>query len=54
MDEQRARAILEARVDAGGKLVVGHEADWASIKRLQARCFEAGFPTVLGNCPSGG
>jgi hypothetical protein len=52
--DQQARAILEARVKAGGKLVVGQESDWASIKRLQVRCHEAGVPTVLGNCPSGG
>ncbi len=52
--DRQARAILEARVEAGGELVVGQEADWASIKSLQIRCHEAGIPTVLGNCPSGG
>ena len=54
MHDRQARAILEARVEAGGKLVVGQEADWISIKRLQIQCHEAGVPTVLGNCPSGG
>jgi len=54
MHDRQAKEILEARVEAGGQLVVGHEADWASIKRLQIRCHEAGVPTVLGNCPSGG
>ena len=54
MHEQQAREILEARVEAGGKLVVGQEADWASIKRLQARCHEAGVPSMLDNCPGGG
>ena len=54
MNDRQAKANLEARVAAGGKLVVGHEADWASIKRLQIRCHEVGVPTVLGNCPSGG
>ena len=47
-------SLREARVAAGGKLVVGQEADWASIKRLQARCHEAGVPSVLASCPSGG
>ena len=54
MHTRQARAILEARVQAGGKLVVGAEADWASIKRLQAECHEAEVPTVLGNSPGGG
>jgi hypothetical protein len=54
MQESQARAILEARVAAGGKLVVAQEADWASIKRLQARCHETGIPAVLANCPGGG
>ncbi|MCP3986693.1 MAG: hypothetical protein GY723_20095 [bacterium] len=54
MHDQKARAILEARVEAGGKLVVGQEADWAAIKRLQARCHKAGIPTALGDCPGGG
>ncbi len=53
MHDRKAKEILEDRVEAGGKLVVGQEADWASIKRLQVRCHEAGVPTVLGNCPSG-
>ena len=54
VDDRQARAILEARVEAGGKLVVGQESDWAGIKRLQERCHEAGIPTVLGNSPPGG
>ena len=54
VDTGQARAIIEARVEAGGKLVVGLESDWASVKRLQVRCHEADLPTVLGNCPSGG
>jgi hypothetical protein len=54
VDDRQARAIIEARIEAGGKLVVGQEADWASIKRLQLRCHEAGVPAVLGNSPSGG
>jgi hypothetical protein len=54
MDDQEARAILEARVEAGQTLVVAQEADWAGIKRLQARCHEAGVPAVLANCPKGG
>ena len=54
MHERQARELLEARVEAGGKLVVAQEADWASIKRLKLRCHEAGIPAVLGNCPSGG
>jgi hypothetical protein len=53
MHDQQARAILEARVEAGGKLVVAQESDWAGIKRLQARCHAAGIPTMLGNGPSG-
>jgi len=54
MDDQQARAILEARVEAGRTLVVAQEADWAGIKRLQTRCHEAGVPAVLANCPKGG
>jgi len=54
MDDRQARAILESRVEAGGRLVVAHETDWAGIKRLQIRCHDVGVPTVLGNCPSGG
>ena len=54
MHDRQARQILEARVEAGGKLVVAQEADWPSIKRLQVQCHEAGVPTVLGNCPKGG
>jgi hypothetical protein len=54
MHDRQARAILETRVAAGGKLVVGQEADWASIKNLQVRCHEVEIPTMLGNCPGGG
>jgi hypothetical protein len=46
--------ILEARVAAGGRLVVGLEADWTNVKRLQLRCHEAGIPTALDNCPKSG
>jgi len=54
MHDREAIEILEARVEAGGKLVVGHEADWAGIKRLQIQCHEAEIPTMLGECPKGG
>ncbi len=54
MHDQEARAILEARVEAGGKLIVAQETDWATIKRLQARCHEMGIPTVLGDSAGGG
>ena len=54
MDDRQARTTLESRVEAGGKLVVGQEADWANVKRLQARCHEAGIPTRIDNSPGGG
>ncbi len=54
MDERQAREELEARVAAGGRLVVGQESDWAGVKRLQLRCHEAGIPSALGECPGGG
>ena len=54
MDEIKARAILEGYVEAGAKLVVAQESDWASVKRLQSRCLEAGLPSMLANCPEGG
>lgn len=54
MDEERAREILDDRVASGGKLVVAHESDWPVVKRLLARCHEAGVPAVLGACPKGG
>ena len=52
--EEQARQQLEARIEAGGKLVVAQEADWATVKRLQARCLEADLPATLGACPKGG
>ena len=52
--DQEARELLEKRVGEGGKLVVAQEADWASIKRLQLRCHEAGIPSMLASCPKGG
>ena len=54
MHDRQAKEILEARVEAGRTLVVAQEADWASIKRLLARCHGAGIPTMLGNGPGGG
>lgn len=54
MDDVQARAILEARVAAGGRLVVGQETEWAGIKRLQARCHAANLPAVIAGCPPGG
>jgi hypothetical protein len=54
MNDRQAREILDARIKAGGKLVVGQETDWAGVKRLQARCHEAEIPAVLANCDSGG
>jgi len=54
MQDEQARKTLESRVEAGATLVVGHEADWATIKRLQARCLEAQLPAMLANCPKGG
>jgi hypothetical protein len=52
--EDQARQQLEARIEAGGKLVVAQEADWATVKRLQARCLDADLPATLGACPKGG
>jgi len=54
MNDEQARSILESSVAAGQRLVVGQEADWASIKRLLARCHEADLPAMLGSCPPGG
>ena len=54
MQDDQARKILKSRVAAGATLVVGQEADWSSIKRLQARCHEAQVPAMLANCPKGG
>ena len=54
MQDEQARTILESRIEAGAKLVVAQEADWAGIKRLQARCHAAQIPTMLANCPKGG
>lgn len=54
MNEERARRNLDDRVASGGKLVVAYESDWSVVKRLLARCHEAGVPAVLGACPKGG
>jgi hypothetical protein len=54
MHEQEAGDILEARVQAGGKLVAAQTGELATIKRLQARCLEAGIPAILGPAPGGG
>ena len=54
MQEREAEEILDARVKAGGKLVVAQNGDLASIKLLRVRCHEAGVPTMLGPAPGGG
>lgn len=54
MDDRQAREQIEARVAAGGKLVVGQESDWATVKRLKERSLAAGIPAMLGECPGGG
>lgn len=54
MHDRQARELLEARVEAGGTLVVAQEADWTSLTRLQERCHAAGVPTILASSPSGG
>ena len=43
-----------ARVEAGGKLVVAQRADLRTIKLLREKCHDAGIPTILGPGTSGG
>lgn len=54
MRRREAQRIIEERLRAGAKLVVAQEAEWSSIKRLQAKCHEGGIPAVLVPCPAGG
>lgn len=54
MHERQAKELLEARVQAGGTLVVAQEAELPVIKQLQIKCHEAGVPTMLGPCDKDG
>jgi len=54
MQDREAETILNARVEAGGKLVVAQRADLRTIKLLREKCHHAGIPTILGPGTSGG
>ena len=54
MLEQEARELLEARVEAGGSLVVAGQAALPAIKKLRDQCLDADIPSMLGPCAPGG
>jgi len=54
MTEAEAKAVLDARVKAGGRLVVAQQADLRAVKLLLERCHAAGVPALLGPAPGGG
>jgi hypothetical protein len=54
MHASEAEAILERRVDGGGKLLIAAQADLPTLKRLRSRCLDAGIPVMLGPCAPGG
>ncbi|MBW2277445.1 MAG: hypothetical protein JRF63_08135 [Deltaproteobacteria bacterium] len=45
---------MEARVEAGGNLVVAGQAVLPAIKKLRDQCLEADIPSMLGPCAPGG
>jgi hypothetical protein len=54
MQDREAAETLDARIKAGGKLVVAQRSDLPTIKALRERCHAAGIPTLLGPGTHGG
>ena len=54
MIEDEARAVIDERLAAGGKLELAFRADLPTTKALLDQCLEADILAVLGPCSAGG